>query len=120
MDVQERLNLGREALGDNVLPSKEEAIFLYNLIQELQEENNELENQYDEQLDESQRTYDYFKEEIKKQRQTIDFLKLKLVDWERHAEMIRRLADNKIIKFEAVRLKEDISDTLKAVEQQNS
>lgn len=41
MDVQERLNLGREALGDNVLPSKEEVIFLYDLIQDLQEENKE-------------------------------------------------------------------------------
>lgn len=38
LDIQERLNLGREALGDNVLPSKEEAIFLYDLIQDLQSE----------------------------------------------------------------------------------
>lgn len=37
MDAQERLRLGREALQDNVCPSKNEAIFLYDLIQELQE-----------------------------------------------------------------------------------
>src|SRR5690606_12450272 len=38
MDIQERLNLGREALGDNILPSKDEVIFLYDLIQDLQSE----------------------------------------------------------------------------------
>ena len=39
MDIQERLRLGREALQDNVCPSKDEAIFLYDLIHDLQQEN---------------------------------------------------------------------------------
>jgi hypothetical protein len=39
VNVKERLMLGREALGDNVLPSKDEAIFLYDLIQELEKVN---------------------------------------------------------------------------------
>ena len=46
MDVQERLRLGRDALQDNVLPSKEEAIFLYDLIQDLQEENEQIKGAY--------------------------------------------------------------------------
>lgn len=59
---------------------------------------------------------DMLESENKRYRQTVDFLKLKLVDWERHAEMIRRLADNELIKVEAVRLKEDILGTFKAVD----
>lgn len=63
---------------------------------------------------------DMLESENKRYHQTIDFLKLKLVDFKRHTEMIRKLAENELIRVEAERLKEDISDTFKAVEQQNS
>ena len=61
---------------------------------------------------------DMLESENKRYRQTIDFLKLKLVDFERHTETIRRLTDNELIKIEAERLRDDVLDTLKAVEQE--